>query len=161
MYPIVYFAFQVYTWIYACVYAKKSHWYILRIEPTDFDSHCIYFEYTQLYHVRSWRIQCLRIPLRDTMHRRWPYTMLCTPSDSVLCLLAIGYKNYYNQYQSMQYSKHSQRSSSPLYVQEGEPLVAALQLAVAMNCSNIHTTSPTTRTAVLTDSPSGKILAKI
>ena len=60
-----------YTHEYTRAYTqKKSHWYILRIEPTDFDSHCIYFEYTQLYHVRSWRIQCLRIPLRDTMHRR-------------------------------------------------------------------------------------------
>ena len=31
---------------------EVSHWYILRIEPI---SHCVYFEYPQIYHVRLWR----------------------------------------------------------------------------------------------------------
>ena len=31
------------------LYAKNTHWYILRIEP---ESHVVYFAYTRCYHVR-------------------------------------------------------------------------------------------------------------
>ena len=31
------------------LYAKNTHWYILRIEP---ESHVVYFAYTRYYHVR-------------------------------------------------------------------------------------------------------------
>ena len=38
---------------------EESHWYILRIEPI---SHCVYFEYPLLYHVRLWRLLKLTSP---------------------------------------------------------------------------------------------------
>ena len=50
IYAIVYFAYisSIRTNIRVRI-REISHWYILRIEPI---SHCVYFEYPQMYHVR-------------------------------------------------------------------------------------------------------------
>ena len=54
IYAIVYFAYISSIRMNIRVRIREvSHWYILRIEPI---SHCVYFEYPQMYHVRLWRI---------------------------------------------------------------------------------------------------------
>ena len=54
IYAIVYFAYISSIRMNICVRIREvSHWYILRIELI---SHCVYFEYPQMYHVRLWRI---------------------------------------------------------------------------------------------------------
>ena len=85
IYAIVYFAYISSIRMNIRVRIREvSHWYILRIEPI---SHCVYFEYPQIHHVRLWRILELTSPDTTSLYLVPTWIVYCIGYTIRLCTL--------------------------------------------------------------------------